>query len=140
MKQSDFTAHPGGFLMGVLMSYYDRTGATCVLSVLGEDYRIFLDVPETEDPILKECSGYCDKTSRRIAVCAKESDANLDDDTRYRKRVLRHEIIHAFLFESGLGADAPWQVSGQEHPEMVVDWMARQFPKLLKAFQTVGAL
>ena len=122
------------------MSYYDRTGATCVVSVLGTDYRIFLDVPEAEGPILKECSGYCDKTSHRIAVCAKEPDANLDDDLQYRKRILRHELIHAFLFESGLGGDAAWHVEGQEHPEQTVDWIARQFPKMLKAFQIVGAL
>ena len=122
------------------MSYYDRTGATCVVSVLGTDYRIFLDVPEAEDPILKECSGYCDKTSHRIAVCAKGPDANLDDDLQYRKQILRHELIHAFLFESGLGGDAAWHIRGQEHPEQTVDWIAQQFPKMLKAFQQVGAL
>ena len=42
--------------------------------------------------------------------------------------------------ESGLGADAAWYVVGQEHPEQTVDWLARQFPKMIKAFQTVGAL
>lgn len=122
------------------MSYYDRTGATCVVSVLGTDYRIFLDVPEAEDPILKECAGYCDKTSHRIAVCEKAAGANLDDYARYRKRVIRHELIHAFLFESGLGGDAAWHIEGQEHPEQTVDWIARQFPKMLEAFQQVGAL
>lgn len=122
------------------MSYYDKTGATCVVSVLGTDYRIFLDVPEAEDPILKECAGYCDKTSHRIVVCKKEADADLDDDAQYRKQILRHELIHAFLFESGLGGDAAWYIEGQEHPEQTVDWIARQFPKMLKAFQQVGAL
>ena len=36
------------------MSYYDRTGATCVASILGTNYRIFLDVPEAEVPTPKE--------------------------------------------------------------------------------------
>jgi len=122
------------------MGYYDRTDATCVVSVLGTDYRIFIDVPESEDAVLKECAGYCDKTSHRIAVCAKEPNANLDDYTQYQKQTLRHEITHAFLFESGLGGDAIWYVHGQEHPEQLVDWIARQFPKMLKAFQDAGAL
>ena len=112
------------------MGYYENTKPTIVLSVLGTDYRIFPDVPEAEDPLLKECSGYCDKTSHKIAICEKEEDANLDDYAAYRRRVLRHEIIHAFLFESGLGADSAWHVEGQEHPEQTVDWIARQFPKL----------
>lgn len=122
------------------MSYYDTHHHTCQVSVLGTEYHIWLDVPESEDDVLKECSGYCDKTSHRIAICEKEKDANLDDYMAYRKQVMRHEIIHAFLFESGLGADAAWYVVGQEHPEQTVDWLARQFPKMIKAFQTVGAL
>lgn len=122
------------------MGYFEDKSPDCVVSVLGTDYRIFLDVPEAEDSILKECAGYCDKTSHQIAVCAKEADANLDDDAQYRKRILRHELVHAFLFESGLGGDAAWCVPGQEHPEQTVDWIARQFPKMLKAFQQVGAL
>lgn len=122
------------------MGYYDTTEPTCRVSILGTEYRIYLDVPENEDPILKVCSGYCDKTTHIITVCEKEDDADLGDYEQYRKRVIRHELIHAFLFESGLGGDAVWHVSGEEHPEQTVDWIARQFPKMLKAFQAVGAL
>lgn len=122
------------------MSYYDNHQPTCMVDVLGTVYRVFLDVPEAEDEILNSCAGYCDKTSHRIALCAKEPDANLDDYDEYRKQSLRHEIVHAFLFESGLGGDAVWHMPGQEHPEQTVDWIARQFPKLLKAFQQAGAM
>ena len=122
------------------MGYYDTTAPTIIVSVLGTEYRIYLDVPEEEDDIFGDCDGYCDKTSHRIAVCAKSIDTNLDDDVQYRKQIMRHEIVHAFLFESGLGGDAVWHVAGQEHPEQTVDWIARQFPKLLKAFQQAGAL
>lgn len=122
------------------MSYYDNHAPTCKVNVLGTEYGIWLDVPESADDTLRECSGYCDKTSHRIAICEKEQDANLDDYPEYRRQVMRHEIIHAFLFESGLGGDAAWHVAGQEHPEQTVDWLARQFPKMIRAFQTVGAL
>lgn len=122
------------------MSYYNGRMPTCQVSILGTDYSIYLDVPESEDETLKTCDGYCDKTSHKIVVCEKGTDCNLDDYSEYRKRIMRHEIIHAFLFESGLGGDSVWHVEGQEHPEQTVDWIARQFPKMLKAFQTVGAI
>ncbi|HJA90843.1 MAG TPA: hypothetical protein H9948_08655 [Candidatus Jeotgalibaca merdavium] len=48
---------------------------------------------------------------------------------------IRHELIHVFLFESGLGENSQWAQN-----EEMVDWFARQFPKLLKAFQAVSAI
>ena len=122
------------------MSYYDGRIPTCQVNILGTEYSIYLDVPESEDDTLKTCDGYCDKTSHKIAVCEKAIDCNLDDYSEYRKRIMRHEIVHAFLFESGLAGDSVWHVQGQEHPEQTVDWIAYQFPKMLKAFQTVGAI
>ena len=122
------------------MGYFEDKSPDCVVSVLGTDYRIFLDVPESADDTLKTCSGYCDKTAHLIAVGEKSQDANLIDWQAYARQVLRHELIHAFLFESGLGGESVWYVSGQEQPEQTVDWIARQFPKMLKAFQQVGAL
>lgn len=122
------------------MSYYDEHAPTCTVSVLGTEYSLFLDVPESKDPILETCSGYCDKTVKRIVVIDKGADTNLADWLVYRKTVMRHEIIHAFLFESGIGGDCKWDFPGDEHPEHMVEWIAMQFPKILLAFQTVGAL
>lgn len=122
------------------MSYYDNKAATCKVSVLGTDYSLYLDVPPENDPLLEDLSGYCDKTVKRIAVADRAKESDLADWTDYRRSVMRHELIHAFLFESGLGCDSVWHVAGQEHPEQTVDWIALQFPKILKAFQTVGAL
>jgi len=50
-----------------------------------------------------------------------------DLDSVTRKNI-RHELIHAFLSESGLWANCDWA------KEEMVDWLAIQFPKLLKAF------
>lgn len=55
-----------------------------------------------------------------------------------KKQCLRHEIIHAFMFESGLGAN--WEHKPIGHEETTVDWIAAQFPKLLEVFEKVGAL
>lgn len=111
------------------------------LDILGTHYMIRLRTPE-QDKTLKECSGYCDHTTHEIVIeaqteksydCVKEYPA-------YQRRVLRHEIIHAFLFESGLGGDATYQQDGETHPELIVDWFARQAPKIYAAYQAAGAL
>lgn len=48
---------------------------------------------------------------------------------------IRHELIHAFLFESGLAENSSWAQN-----EEMVDWFARQFPKLLKVFNELDAI
>ena len=122
------------------MSYYDTTPCTCVVNVLGTEYGIWLDVPENADPLLENCSGYCDKTVKRIVIIAETKDSELSDWGAYRRSCMRHEIVHAFLTESGLDGNTHWDVQGEEHPEQMVEWIALQFPKLLRAFQEVGAL
>lgn len=44
-----------------------------------------------------------------------------------QKEVLRHEIIHAFFSESGL--------DGYNVDEQLVDWIAKQFPKIKRCFE-----
>ena len=51
------------------------------------------------------------------------------------KKVLRHEITHAFFFESGLAENSPFAQN-----EELVDWMAIQGPKIYKAWQEAGAV
>ena len=47
----------------------------------------------------------------------------------------RHEIIHAFLFESGLAENSEWAQN-----EEMVDFFAIQFPKLMEAFKNADAI
>lgn len=56
-----------------------------------------------------------------------------------KKQVLRHEIVHAFLYESGLDGST-WKTHGWAVNEEMVDWIAIQFPKILKAFQECNCL
>ena len=58
----------------------------------------------------------------------------------YEKTNLRHELIHAFLFESGLDGNSIWGNGDNDHPEQVVEWLALQFPKILKVFKECKAL
>lgn len=105
-----------------------------IVDVLGTSYDIF-ESDASEDKALEECDGYCDNTVHRCVIGTIEPDErNFEDLNIFRQRVIRHELIHAFLFESGLG-EGSW--AGNEE---IVDWIARQFPKMLEAFRHAGAL
>lgn len=107
-----------------------------VINVLGTSY-VILERSAAEDRALEDCDGYCDKTAKLIVIAKKEDDCDLLDFDSYRKKVMRHEIIHAFLFESGL--HECWEHKGG-HDETYVDWIAVQFPKLLRAFEEASCL
>ena len=52
-----------------------------------------------------------------------------------RKKNVRHELVHAFLFECGLAENSNWAQN-----EELVDWIAIQGPKIYKAWQDAGAV
>ena len=55
------------------------------------------------------------------------------------KKQLRHEIIHAFLSESGLDCNFE-HLKQFGHEETMVDWIAIQFPKIYEVYKEVGAI
>lgn len=58
-----------------------------------------------------------------------------DNLKEMQRHVLRHELIHAFLFESGMdqssAAHEAWVVN-----EEMIDWMAIQIPKIMAAYES----
>lgn len=74
--------------------------------------------------------GYCDTSSKDMIVDEmKEFKQGMKINMLfYKDQVKRHEIIHGFLYESGLDTCCDWVC------EEMVDWLAIQFPKLQKAF------
>lgn len=105
------------------------------ISVLGTEYDLLVKT-EAEDKRLKGYDGYCDTSIRVCVVDAMNSD-DIDakaDLPSYQKKVKRHELIHAFLYESGLDTNS-W--AGNEE---MVDWIAMQFEKLHRAFEAADAL
>ena len=111
-----------------------------VINILGTTYTIEERTAQ-EDASLKDADAYCDRTTREI-VLSKFSDdeCTIHDPEWYRKKLLRHEIIHAFLFESGLGECSEWNNNNSQHSEQFVDWIAIQFPKMQKVFEEAGCL
>ena len=108
-----------------------------IVDILGTNYRVIEDSSDN-DKMLESVDGYCDKTSKKIVVKKKDDDCEIDDFEVYRRKCLRHEIIHAFLFESGLHEN--WEHKPYGHDETYVDWIAAQFPKLHKAFKRAGCV
>ena len=108
------------------------------INVLGTEIKVLFR-EEKQDPKLEELGGYFDATENLIVVKIPEKDSmSVGNLENHQKKVLRHEIIHAFMFESGLGAN--WEHKPIGHEETTIDWIAAQFPKLLEVFEKVGAL
>ena len=105
-----------------------------IVNVLGTDYSIE-ESNRIEDLTLEDNDGYCDPSTKTIVIDTfKDSPDSLENLEAYKKQVIRHELVHAFLFESGLSA-CSWAKN-----EEIVDWIAHQFPKLQKAFGQCNAL
>ena len=107
------------------------------VSILGSNWDIH-ESDEIQEPRLVGADGFCDDSAKEIFVdslekidksCAKK---NLES---YKKKVLRHEITHAFLSESGLAECSDWATN-----EEMVDWIARQGPKLMDAWSSAKCL
>lgn len=109
------------------------------INVLGTEIQIEFR-KEDDDPKLKSCVGYFDGSADKIVVKILEPDAmSMENLDGYQKEILRHEILHAFLHESGLDACSGPAENWSTNEEMV-DWFAIQSPKIFKVFQELGVL
>ena len=108
------------------------------VNILGSEYTIKYDVPYEQMP--EGSDGIMDYSIKtiKIAELVQEKDS-VRDLQLYMKQVVRHEIIHAFLYESGLWSNSNSSDCWALNEEMV-DWFAKQFPKLAAAFREVDAL
>lgn len=106
-----------------------------LVNILGTEYEIIFenkDKPiEGKQELPMEYDGYIDFTSKRIYITDFSDGYYWEKMSQHVARTIRHEIVHAFLFESGL--DQGW--AGNEE---VVDWIALQFPKMAEAFEELG--
>lgn len=108
------------------------------INILGSAYMLTI-TGKSQDVRLKDADGICDETVKELLV---DNYAGFEDDPTCKKNLAvqirknkRHEIIHAFLFESGLAENS----SCAQNEEMV-DFFAIQFPKLVEAFKAADAM
>lgn len=98
------------------------------VNVLGSTYKIKFDSSKN-DPDLEENDGYCCAYNSTIGINTNMFNTNNPIVARsFINKVIRHEIVHAFLFESGMNGLCEWAEN-----ETIVDWIAIQLPKLKTA-------
>lgn len=103
------------------------------INILGAEYTLSVCC-EDEDSRLAECDGFCDETSKELVVDSYSKHVgdltckkNLQVQIRKNKR---HEIIHAFLFESGLAENSEWAQN-----EEMVDFFRYPVPQTYGSVQ-----
>lgn len=117
-------------------------GNTMKIDILGTEYKV-VQGSQTTFPELADVDGYIDTSTKTIVVDDMKSiinekgmKKNLEE---HKKAIMRHEVIHAFLFESGLAensnASDAWAVN-----EEMVDWLAIQAPKIFSTFNKMNIL
>jgi hypothetical protein len=83
--------------------------------------------------------GFCDYDLKEIYVADMSATKGWENEPQLKikereKRILRHEITHAFLFESGLNWDSSVLQDGWATNEEMVDWFAIQGEKIYKCW------
>jgi hypothetical protein len=116
------------------------------ISILGTDYSI-RKVKYDKEPEFRQSgsNGYCSNHLKQIVYCDMRTYPGWEEEPdeavlREEKQTLRHEIVHAFLNESGLCASACRPDGAWSRNEEMVDWIALQGEKLYAAWEKANAL
>lgn len=95
------------------------------ITILGQKWKIIFNDK------LEDNEADAETIPKEKIIKVKKLNKDVDAD-----RILRHEIIHAFLFESGLGWNFEHHMWG--HDETMIDWFAIQYPKIKKVYAQLG--
>ena len=113
----------------------------CKVNILGTEYAIYHRNEKDDANLDGKCrDAYTDNSTHEIIICNKKEGCELGDYEWYKKAVLRHELIHAFLYESGLDSSSGSIGGGWAENEEMVDWFAIQSPKIYKVFKELDIL
>ena len=109
------------------------------VNILGTTYKIFYN---GKDGRLKGTYiGIHDRFAKEIVLedksYWKDDKSSCKNLIAYEKQCLRHEIIHAFLYECGLSHNTSSSNCWALNEEMV-DWIAIQFPNIYKVFKKLN--
>lgn len=105
------------------------TDMICI-DVLGTQYSV--QGVDENDKELGDDLGNCDRFTQSIKL----NQSELEGRDNLKEQTIRHEIIHAFLFESGL-AESSCSVESWAVNEEMVDWFAFMNPKIEREVQKV---
>ena len=106
-----------------------------IVNVLGTIYTVRVE-DSTKNPKMKNANGLCEMYSKELVVDPIEDQNGCYENLEgFKRRVVRHELIHAFFAESGLRSNSDYAEN-----EELVDWIAIQLPKIAKACEVLGVL
>ena len=116
------------------------------IDILGTKYtirRVNLGKDETIDKL--HYGGYCSNVDKEIVILNLKSTEEWKKEPedvirRTENSTLRHEIIHAFLNESGLQWNALAPEKSWAKNEEMVDWFAIQSPKIFAVYKRLGII
>ena len=116
------------------------------VDVLGTKYTI-KRVNYGQDEYMERMNygGLCDTGRKLILVLNLKSTPDWKEEKEdvilnMEHTTLRHELIHAFLSESGLDWNSFAPEKAWAKNEEMVDWFAIQMPKLMAAFKAADCL
>lgn len=102
-----------------------------MIDILGTNYKIKENCNIEEYKALEEMEAYTDFSAKEIIVSEYSDNNNSIRNIDFHiRKVKRHEIIHALLYESGLDCNTNWATN-----EEIVDWIAIQYPKMKNIFE-----
>ena len=111
------------------------------ISILGTIYKLIFK-NENDEIRLKTNWGFTDFHTKEIYIhdnIEEETDNSCKNLNDFKNKVIRHEILHAFLYESGLRENSNQLPAWAENEEMV-DWFAIQIPKIVKVYKELNIL
>lgn len=116
------------------------------VNILGQEYEIIIKKYD-EDEAFKRRSinGYADTYIKQLIICDMHTYPGWEYEPEEtikecQKETIRHEIVHAFLDESGLSCSALQTDNSWARNEEMVDWIAIQGIKIYKAWQEAQAV
>ncbi|SDF61548.1 hypothetical protein [Sporomusa acidovorans] len=104
------------------------------VNILGTDY-IIIEQSDDDNPKLDNANGLCEIWSKKIIINSeilKPYKMLAEQPEKFKNKVLRHEIVHAFFAESGLLDYCSDQT--------LVDHLSVQLPKMFKVMQQAECL
>ena len=104
------------------------------VNVLGTEYKV-LYKESKEDSILDDKYAYCNFLKKEIVIRTNLDELTEEEMQIRNKRTLRHELLHAYLYESGLDLESEWARN-----EEMIDYFSIQFEKIYKTYGQVGVL
>lgn len=114
------------------------TERTVKVNILGAEWKIIFESAD-KSPRYEKFNGWCDMSVRECHVGIRQPNEYTQKDMdSFCKMIARHEIIHAFIYESGILTSSDVYDGKWAKEESMIDWIAVQSPKIFEVFNIVG--